>query len=118
MLQIHAFTFNPFQENTYLIINDQKQCWIVDPGMYDTNETNYFVDYLTSNHLVPQSIINTHTHLDHIFGVQPLIDRYNVPFGINRNDLPVLNNAAGSALMFGLQFGKVPQPSFYIDDAG
>ena len=118
MLQIQAFTFNPFQENTYLIINEQKLCWIVDPGMYDSKETNHLINYLTENQLQPQAIINTHTHLDHIFGVQALIDNYNIPFGINKNDLPVLNNAAGSALMFGLQFGKVPAPTFFIDDNG
>ena len=116
MLQIHSFTFNPFQENTYLIINEQKLCWIVDPGMYDSNETNHFFKYIADNGLIPQAIINTHTHIDHIFGVNEVINKFSIPFGVNAKDLPVLNAAAGSAMMFGLQFGESPKPTFYIND--
>ena len=67
MLQLQTFTFNAFQENTYLIINEHKDCWIVDPGMYDSSETNQLFDFISSNSLTPKAIINTHAHLDHIF---------------------------------------------------
>lgn len=116
MLQIQSFTFNPFQENTYLIINEQKLCWVVDPGMYDNNETNRFFSYISDNGLKPQSIINTHTHIDHIFGVSEVIKKYDIPFGINEKDSPVLNAAVASAMMFGLAFSNTPKPSFYIAD--
>ena len=116
MLQIQSFTFNPFQENTYLIINEQKLCWIVDPGMYDINETNRLFSYISDNGLKPQSIINTHTHIDHIFGVSDVMKKYDIPFGINEKDLPVLNAAVASAMMFGLAFSNTPKPGFYIAD--
>ncbi len=116
MLQIQSFTFNPFQENTYLIINEQKLCWVVDPGMYDNNETNRFFSYISDNGLKPQSIINTHTHIDHIFGVSEVMKKYDIPFGINEKDSPVLNAAVASAMMFGLAFSNTPKPSFYIAD--
>jgi hydroxyacylglutathione hydrolase len=116
MLQIQSFTFNPFQENTYLVSDSEHRCWIVDPGMYDAKETNLFISYIEDNGLKPQSIINTHAHIDHIFGVQTLIDRYSIPFGLNERDLPVLNGAAGSAVLFGLSFGQTPKPSFYLAD--
>lgn len=116
MLYMHSFVFNPFQENTYLIYNDEKQCWIIDPGMYNADEIRHFTDYIHKNQLVPQSIINTHTHLDHIFGVAALIDKYNIPFGIHENDIPVLNGAAGSAAVFGLDFRDIPKPTFYIKE--
>ncbi|MBL7719477.1 MAG: MBL fold metallo-hydrolase [Flavipsychrobacter sp.] len=116
MLQIQAFSFNPFQENTYLITNEQKLCWIVDPGMYDEKETKFLFDYISNNALVPQSIINTHTHIDHIFGVNAVMGQYNIPFGINEKDLPVLNAAVASAMMFGLSFSNTPQPTFFIGD--
>jgi len=116
MLYVQSFSFNPFQENTYLLINDKKQCWIVDPGMYDNSETNSFIQYLQKSGLQPQSIINTHTHLDHIFGVQSLKDAYQIPFGIHEADVPVLKNAKGSAAMFGLEMPSVPVPDFYIKE--
>jgi hydroxyacylglutathione hydrolase len=114
MLHLKAFTFNPFQENTYLIYNDNKQCWIVDPGMYDSREHIQFSQYITSAGLQPVSIINTHTHLDHIFGVQELKDRYKIPFGIHERDQPVLKGAPTSAMIFGVELSKAPTPDFFI----
>ena len=117
MLYIQSFTFNPFQENTYIIYNDDKECWIVDPGMYDSAEVSFFTKYIDDNDLTPVSIINTHTHLDHIFGVAALKEKYNIPFGIHQKDLPVLDGAAGSAVLFGFDFKDAPTPDFYIEDS-
>ncbi len=116
MLYTQSFVFNPFQENTYVIYNDKKQCWIVDPGMSNEVETNHFNSYIADNKLVPQAIINTHTHLDHIFGVAAVKDKYHVPFGIHELDLPVLNGAAGSAMLFGFDFKNAPEPDFFISE--
>ncbi len=115
MLNIRSFTFNPFQENTYVIYNDNKQCWIVDPGMENINELQLFSDFIIQQELKPQAIINTHTHLDHIFGVNALKDKYNIPFGIHKADQPVLDGAAGSAMLFGFEFGPSPEVDFYIE---
>jgi len=114
MLYTQSFVFNPFQENTYLLYNDRKECWIIDPGMYDAAELSYFTDYISANNLLPQAIINTHTHIDHIFGIPALMEKYNIPFGMHEMDLPVLNSAPGSAALFGFDYRSIPQPGFYI----
>ena len=116
MLNKHIFTFGPFQENTYLITNQQKQCWIIDPGMYDPAETEKFITYISTHQLIPQAIINTHAHIDHIFGVQPLIDKFNIPFAIHPKDQPILDAATMSAAMFGLKIGTTPKPTFYLKE--
>lgn len=116
MLQLQTFTFNPFQENTYLIINDKKQCWIIDPGMYDSNETNFFFRYIKDNQLTPQAIINTHAHIDHIFGVQACKGKYGIPFSIHEKEQPVLSGAKGSAALFGFDFKEIPQPDAFIKE--
>ncbi len=116
MLHVETFTFNAFQENTYVIINERKDCWIIDPGMYDISETNSFFTFIEENQLKPRAIINTHTHLDHIFGVQACKDKYNIPFLIHEKDLPVLKNAVGSAMLFGFDFKAIPVADSYIDE--
>ncbi|RYE24152.1 MAG: MBL fold metallo-hydrolase [Sphingobacteriales bacterium] len=116
MLYIQPFTFNPFQENTYLIINDKKQCWIVDPGMYDSTETNHLLNYIEERGLQPQAIINTHAHIDHILGINALKDKFNIQFGLHEKDMPVLNNALQSAAMFGFNLGKAPTADFFIKE--
>lgn len=114
MLQLQGFTFNAFQENTYVLYNEQKHCWIIDPGMYETDEVAYLTSFINDNKLIPQAIINTHCHIDHIFGVNTIKDIYNIPFGVHKSDLPVLQGAAGSAMLFGFRFGSVPVPDFFI----
>lgn len=116
MLQLQGFTFNAFQENTYVLYNEQKHCWIIDPGMYETEEVSYLTSYINDNKLIPQAIINTHCHIDHIFGVNAIKDIYNIPFGIHKSDLPVLQGAAGSAMLFGFRLGNVPVPDFFIEE--
>jgi glyoxylase-like metal-dependent hydrolase (beta-lactamase superfamily II) len=116
MLKIRAFTFNGFSENTYLISNAERQCWIVDPGMSNESEERQFFDLIEHEKLIPVAIINTHTHLDHIFGVQAVIDRYSIPFGMHKGEEPVLRGAAGSAMLFGFSFSAPPKPTFFIEE--
>jgi len=116
MLNVNFFTFNAFEENTYVLFNEKKQCWIIDPGMYDERETAQMIAYITDKQLIPQAIINTHAHLDHIFGVQALIDKYGIPFGVHEQELPVLRMAAGSAAIFGFDFKHTPKPDFFITE--
>ncbi len=116
MLNVVFFTFNPFEENTYLLTNEQKQCWIVDPGMYHPEEVKQFTNYIQDKQLQPQGIINTHAHLDHIFGVQALVDKYDIPFGMHLAETPVLDRAEQSAAMFGIDSITKPTPTFYIKE--
>jgi glyoxylase-like metal-dependent hydrolase (beta-lactamase superfamily II) len=116
MLLITSFTFNAFQENTYIIQNDDKKCWIIDPGMYEPSEINTLTAFISKNNLLPQAIINTHAHLDHIFGVQALIDAYNIPFGIHEKELPVLKAATTAGMLWGFPMDIIPQPTLFIKE--
>lgn len=116
MLNIVFFTFNAFEGNTYLIVNDKKECWIVDPGMYDDREIRQVTSYISDHQLQPQAILNTHAHLDHIFGVQALIDKYHIPFGLHSMEVPVLQMATASAALFGFNFSDIPKPTLFIKE--
>jgi len=116
MLNIQLFTFNAFEENTYLLINEKRECWIIDPGMYGKQEESLLINYIVENNLTPKAIINTHAHIDHIFGVNALQERFTIPFGIHIKELEVLKYAAGSASLFGFSFEQVPRPDFYIKE--
>lgn len=116
MLNVHFFTFNAFSENTYIISNHERKCWIVDPGMYEQREVDAIISFIDGRELQPVSIINTHAHIDHIFGVKALQDKYGIPFGIHRAEQPVLDSGAATAAMFGLTVGALPTADFYIED--
>jgi hydroxyacylglutathione hydrolase len=116
MLNIIFFTFNAFEENTYIITNEKKQCWIIDPGMYGERETAQLIAFIAEKQLIPEAIINTHAHIDHILGVQALINKYNIPFGINIMEIPVLQSAKPVAAMYGFELKTEPKPTFFIKE--
>jgi len=112
MVSIKVFCFNAFSENTFIIENDSK-CIIVDPGCYDVDEYETLKRYISEKELSPQSIINTHCHIDHILGVDQLKDFYNIPFYIGKNELQVLRSAKLSAPIFGFnQFRETEHNGF------
>ena len=43
MISIEKFTFNPFQENSYILHDETKECVVIDPGCYSPEEKATFV---------------------------------------------------------------------------
>ncbi|GAF02553.1 MBL fold metallo-hydrolase [Saccharicrinis fermentans] len=76
MLKIHALTYNPWQENTYLIAAENGDCIVVDPGCLSDEEQQNLVSYMADNHLKPVRLLNTHLHLDHVFGNRFVCQHY------------------------------------------
>lgn len=116
MLHVVSFTFNPFYENTYLIINERNEAIVVDPGMSNGTELMEFFTYIEQYSLTPVSILNTHAHIDHILGVTEVKQRYKIPFLIHKGEIPILENAAISAQMFGLKLINIPEADNYLKE--
>lgn len=104
MARVVRFTFNPFQENTYLVIDQTKQCALFDPGCASAAERDELARYIDAEELQPVRLINTHCHLDHIFGNAFVARRYGLELEIHRQELPVLQGAPASAQLFGIDF--------------
>jgi glyoxylase-like metal-dependent hydrolase (beta-lactamase superfamily II) len=116
MMTIKQFTFNPLQENTYVIYNEKGECCIIDPGCYFTNERNELKNFITQHQLRPKYLLNTHCHLDHIFGNKFVHTEYNLALHIHRNEKPVFDNAPAAGLMFGLPFDHYKGELLFIDE--
>ena len=65
MIAIQSFVFNAFQENTYIISDETKECVVVDPGCYDDDEKKELSDYIMDHQLQVRMLLNTHCHIDH-----------------------------------------------------
>ncbi len=118
MLHIQSFTFNPFQENTYILFNEEKKAIIIDPGMLDAVEENSFFNFITANQLEPILLLNTHTHLDHIFGNAAVLKKYTIPFAFHLLDRPVFDSAAAVSAMYHVPMQTSPEPSYYLENTG
>lgn len=117
MIEVQSFTFNPFQENTYLLINEKKECFIIDPGCYFTNEQKTLTDAITAGGLVPVALLNTHCHLDHIFGNKLIFRRYGLKPRIHLLEQPVLDRSFQAGQMYNLPFETSPEPEKkYLED--
>lgn len=101
-MQIHSFTVGPFAENTYLLINEQ-EALIVDPGFNQAAEMNAFQHKLDDAEASLKAVVLTHAHVDHVLGLQKVLDQYDVPVFLNDTDDYLWNNFASQAQMFGFQ---------------
>ncbi len=116
MISIHSFVFGPFQENTYLLFDESKECIIIDPGCYDDRERAQIADFIEKNKLKPVKLINTHCHLDHVFGNGFIADNYQLKLEINKLDKPVLDSFLTTCKLYGLNASPSPQPSIYLNE--
>ncbi len=116
MISIHYFTFGPFDENTYILYDETKECIIIDPGCYDNRERSELADFIQQNELKPVKLLNTHCHLDHIFGNGFVADKYNLKLEMNKNDQIVLDSYLTVAGIYNLQAQPSPAPSVYLEE--
>jgi hydroxyacylglutathione hydrolase len=117
MLKIEVFVFSPIQENTYLIFNDQKDCIIIDPGCYFQQEKDEIKSFIEDNQLKPVMLLNTHCHLDHVFGNKFIADNYHLTLQLHPEEKQLLQLAPASGLMFELPFDNY-QGSFILLNEG
>ena len=70
MIQLKTFYFNPYRECTYVLWEAGKQeCVLIDAGMYGEREEERLRTFLSSEKLVPIALLITHTHTDHVCGI-------------------------------------------------
>jgi glyoxylase-like metal-dependent hydrolase (beta-lactamase superfamily II) len=115
MLTIKCFQFSPIQENTYLLYNEFNNCIIIDPGCYFEEEREILAQYILSNRLKPQILLNTHCHLDHVFGNKFVAEKYQLFPQIHPNEKQVLDYAPTSGLIYNLPFDNYVGPLKYIE---
>ena len=101
MIQIKSFTFNDFQENTY-IISLNNQCVIIDPGNYYDNENKEIKNFIDSKNFIVNCILLTHCHIDHILGIKYLQDIFNVDVFIPAGEEEMYKSSENIAVLYGL----------------
>ena len=116
-MKIKKFTFNPFSENTFIVYDDTKECIIIDPGCYENNERKELEKYISDNNLKPIMLINTHCHIDHVFGNQFVCKRWGLDLQINKLDLDILKNNVELAQLYGFENYEIsPMPKKFLNE--
>ncbi|MES2587941.1 MAG: MBL fold metallo-hydrolase [Bacteroidota bacterium] len=116
-LQVKIFTFNPIQENTYIISDENKNAVIIDPGCYSREEKTELTDFISDNKLKVLALLNTHCHIDHILGNSFVKKTFDVPFYMHELDLPTLRAVPSYAHVYGFEaYEESPEPDFFVQD--
>ena len=116
MLIVKSFTFSPVQENTYVLYNEQKQCCIIDPGCYFPAEKDELKTGIEKAGLTPVLLLNTHCHLDHVFGNKFVHDTWGLDLHIHEKEKPVLDFAPLSGERWQLPFDNYEGPLVYLKE--
>ncbi|EDT86959.1 MBL fold metallo-hydrolase [Clostridium botulinum] len=104
-MDIKTIPVGIYNANCYLLI-DQDKCAIIDSG----GDPEDIIKIIEDNNLIPQFILLTHGHIDHVGGVEAIKDKYNIPFYINRKDEDLIKEAE---YIFG-NFGKYKNADEYL----
>ena len=116
-MKIEKLTFNNFMENTFIVYDQTKECIIIDPGCYSEEEKDKLLSFIKSNKLKPTLLINTHCHIDHIFGNNFVNKIWDIELAINKLDLEILNGAHLVAQSYSFNnYEPSPLPSRYIKE--
>ncbi len=116
-MKLHLFTFNAFQENSYVLVNENKEAIFIDPGMMDQEEENVMLNFISKNDLTPLFILNTHCHIDHILGVKFLVEKFQIPFYAHQHETVMIERSASVSLMYGIPYSGCPLPDRFIDES-
>lgn len=116
MLNVQTFTFNPVQENTYLLYNDEKLCCIIDPGCYFASEEIELRNFIEQNELTPKYLLNTHCHLDHIFGNRFVHKTFGLLLHLHQLEKQVLDFGPVSGQMWQLPFDNYDGELIFFEE--
>ncbi len=118
MIHLEVFTFNPFSENTYILSNEKREALIIDPGCYFTAEEETLQNYLANGGFTPVQLINTHCHVDHVFGNNFISKQYNLELYLHPLEQTVLELQPVFAAQFGLSFTEVYKGAYHFIKGG
>ena len=89
---------------------------IIDPGCSNRKEQDELLSYIEENKLEPIELINTHCHLDHIFGNYFISKKYSLIPKMHIKDKPLLERAMDIARMYNVQLDPPPQDVKFIQE--
>lgn len=101
-MQVNRYTVGPFAENTYLL-NEEGQALIIDPGFFDDPEYQKVKRQIDSQNVDLIAVVLTHAHVDHVLGLQKVIDDFDIPVYLSDKDRYLWNNFSSQSAMFGFQ---------------
>ncbi len=116
MLSIKIFTFNPLQENTYVLWDETMECIIIDPGCYDKEEKQKLKSFIEDSKLKPVRLLNTHCHVDHVLGNAFIFSSYGLKVETSKIEEAQLRSVKTYAPMYGFHQFEESEVGNHIEE--
>ena len=97
-MKIKTLPVGPLQANCYLPADDSGRAAIIDPG----GDPEEIFAVIEREGWTPVAAIDTHGHIDHIAANRAVVERYQIPLLIHREDAPGLSDPALNLSALGL----------------
>ncbi|KAA6345451.1 putative metallo-hydrolase [termite gut metagenome] len=110
-MKIKKFEFNMFPVNCYVLWDETKEATVIDPGCFYNEEKQTLKEYIISNELTLKHLLNTHLHLDHIFGNPFVVREFGIQPEACQADEFWLEEAPKQSRMFGFNWEEIPVPT-------
>lgn len=99
MIKVIPFIYDDYDDlcaNSYVVVNEQNECIIIDPSKkYDG-----LVRYLVKNNLNLKAIFITHGHIDHLAGLDTLLEHKKVDVFISFDEEEVIKDSYNNCSIF------------------
>jgi hydroxyacylglutathione hydrolase len=115
MIQIKIFTVNPFQENTYLLYNENNNAILIDAGFSTAEEEKKLLYFLEKNKITIVKYIQTHCHIDHVLGNNFVNKSFGLKAQAHVLESEVLYSATSVAQLYGINYIKCAGIESYIN---
>jgi glyoxylase-like metal-dependent hydrolase (beta-lactamase superfamily II) len=108
-MQIDRIVFSPFEVNTYILSDTTGECIIIDPACNTEKEEDQLKKFIEDRGLKPVKLLNTHCHLDHVFGNKFVCDTYKLDTIASEEEVYNIKHAHEAAKLYGVDMYK-PYP--------
>ena len=102
-MKIKRFEFNMFPVNCYVLWDETNEAVVIDPGCFYDEEKQALKNFIVTNNLNIKHLLNTHLHLDHIFGNPFMLREFGLSAEANQADEYWIDEAPKQSRMFGFQ---------------
>lgn len=117
-MKIKKFVFSIFSENTFIVWDEvTKEAMIIDPGTSLPEEEKEVADFVNKENIKIKYLINTHCHIDHIFGNAFIKNTYGAEFAAPAGDLFLLDIMVEHAADYGMTMNPSPKPDELLNES-